>query len=331
MNNEFICIDIQNDNYILTDDIEWYTHKKVDTIQASKHALMTTYKHRVLNLIQYGHDSMALLDVRNLNEEKVNFGYRYELFKSRFKALRNRYYNLDEYISCFAQLLKMIETVNLVCCELDSADIRLIFDEDACDLKSLTGNNKRVINNIRKASKELYSFLNRKYIKIREGTVEKKNWLWRDIFTVCRDGEYTLREGMTLMSSFSSGKAGQIYGMITDYFIAANNLLLQIDKVTGIDDISEDIFDIKCKYAVNQSMIKRLCGIWQVIELKSDAPMCVQKIRNNYGVITHYVLKYTFGKEITITAATVKQLLAQDDSAISNLKLTSNGRVIDKR
>ena len=58
---------------------------------------------------------------------------------------------------------------------------------------------------------------------------------------------------------------------------------------------------------------------------------CIEKIRNKNGIITHYILADCNGIRQTLSSTQVKNMLKCGQLNILNLKLTSNGKLIDKQ
>jgi hypothetical protein len=55
---------------------------------------------------------------------------------------------------------------------------------------------------------------------------------------------------------------------------------------------------------------------------------CTARVRNNSNVITHYHLIDDSGNKVIVTSEYLKDALRNKSVSISNLKLTSDGRIV---
>lgn len=55
---------------------------------------------------------------------------------------------------------------------------------------------------------------------------------------------------------------------------------------------------------------------------------CTARVRNNSNVITHYHLIDGSGNKVIVTSEYLKDALRNKSVSISNLKLTSDGRIV---
>lgn len=55
---------------------------------------------------------------------------------------------------------------------------------------------------------------------------------------------------------------------------------------------------------------------------------CTARVRNNSNVITHYHLIDDSGNKVIVTSEYLKDALMNKSVSISNLKLTSDGRIV---
>ena len=55
---------------------------------------------------------------------------------------------------------------------------------------------------------------------------------------------------------------------------------------------------------------------------------CTARVRNNSNVITHYHLIDDSGNKVIVTSDYLKDALRNKSVSISNLKLTSDGRIV---
>ena len=55
---------------------------------------------------------------------------------------------------------------------------------------------------------------------------------------------------------------------------------------------------------------------------------CTARVRNNSNVITHYHLIDDSGNKVIVTSDYLKDALINKSVSISNLKLTSDGRIV---
>ena len=55
---------------------------------------------------------------------------------------------------------------------------------------------------------------------------------------------------------------------------------------------------------------------------------CTARVRNNSNVITHYHLIDDSGNKVIVTSEYLKDALRNKSVSVSNLKLTSDGRIV---